>query len=435
MRISTVNLFNQGVFNMQNALAKLAQTQDRISTGRNILTPADDPIAAARSLEVGQAQSLTTQYNRNAYSANESLGAVDVALGNATNLLQNARTIAVNAGNGAYTSSDLNSLATDLQSQYDQLLALANTTDAGGQYLFSGFQGGTKPFSETAPGTVAYLGDQGQRQIQIGPSRQIPTSENGAAIFQQIKNGNGTFVVSAGPANTGSGTMSPGVVTSASNWSQAANSKNFRIVFDVNNATSPPVTTYDIVDTVNNKSMLTGAAPVATGPYLRKYTDGSAIQLKTTAPPDTNPTPFDFGAEVTIKGTPASGDQFTIAPSTNVDVFTTLQNLIGSLKSASKTQVGSTQLANSLAGTLSGIDNGIDRILTVRASVGARLKEVETTKSANDDMSLQYTRQQSALTDLDYSKAISDLSLQQVTLQAAQKSFTKVEGLSLFDYM
>lgn len=435
MRVSTVNLFNQGVYNMHNRLAQLAQTQDRLSNGRRILTPADDPVASARSLEVEQSQSLTNQYIRNGHSANDALGQVDTLLGGATNLLQDARTLTVNAGNGAYTEKELRTLATELRGQYQELLGLANSTDSSGLYLFSGYQGATKPFSETFPGVVAYSGDQGQRKIQIGPSRELPISEDGSAIFQEIKNGNGTFVTGAAAGNTGTGVVSPGSVTNAANWAQSGNAQNFRIVFDVDSTVVPPVTTYDIVDTVNSVSLLTGAAPAAAGPYLRSYTDGSSISLKTVAPPDTNPTAFDYGAELSVKGAPADGDQFTVQASTNTDIFATLHRLITALESASKTPLGNTQLANSLNGVLSNIDNAIDRVLTVRAAAGTRLKEVETTKSLNDDVLLQYDRQLSGLRDLDYTKAISDLSLQKVQLEAAQKSFAKVQGLSLFNYI
>lgn len=435
MRISTVNLFNQGVFNMQNRLAKLAEIQDRISNGRRMLTPSDDPVNAARALEVEQSQSLAKQYIRNGARATDALGQVDIVLGGATELLHNARTLAVAAGNGAYTEKELRSLATEVRNQYEELLGLANSTDSLGEFLFSGYQGGTKPFSESSPGTVVYAGDQGQREIQIGPTRQVPISEDGSAIFQEIKNGNGTFVVSAGTSNTGTGVMSPGNVTSAVDWADSANSRNFNIVFDVDSSVSPPSITYDIVDTVSGLSMLTGAAPAASGPYLRTYTEGSSIQLRTVAPPDTNPTAFDFGAELVIRGTPVDGDTFTIAPSTNVDIFETLHELITDLESASRTPLGNTRLANQMTGVLSNVDNAIDRFLTVRAAVGTRMKEVETTKNVNDDVVLQYDRQLSDLRDLDYAKAISDLTLQQVSLEAAQKSFMQVQGLSLFEYI
>jgi flagellar hook-associated protein 3 FlgL len=119
-------------------------------------------------------------------------------------------------------------------------------------------------------------------------------------------------------------------VTDAAAWANAGNPQDFTIKFFVNTAVNPNVTTYDIIDNVSGNSLLTGAAAGA-GPYLRTYTDGASIQLKTVAPPDTNPTPFNYGADVAVKGAPATGDTFTVKASTNVDVFTTLNNLINAV--------------------------------------------------------------------------------------------------------
>ena len=74
-------------------------------------------------------------------------------------------------------------------------------------------------------------------------------------------------------------------------------------------------------------------------------------------------------------------------------------------------------------------------MLSVRAEVGSRLKELDTLDSAGDDLDLQYASTLSGLQDLDMVKAISLFSQQQITLQAAQKSFTSISGLSLFNYI
>ena len=108
-------------------------------------------------------------------------------------------------------------------------------------------------------------------------------------------------------------------------------------------------------------SLTTGAAPTA-GPFLRTYTDGGTIALRSQVPPDTNPTAFDYGAEISISGTPASGDTFTVQASTNEDVFTTLYNLITSLETAQRTTAGNARLANDLNTALSNIDRGIEAL-------------------------------------------------------------------------
>jgi flagellar hook-associated protein 3 FlgL len=344
------------------------------------------------------------------------------------------RTIAINAGNPTLDNNNLVSLATDLRGRYQELLGIANSTDGNGQYMFSGYKGSTQPFSEISPGNVAYNGDQGQRLIQISPSRQIAVSDAGSDVFMQIKNGNGTFVTAAAASNTGTGVVSPGNVLDPALWNAAANNKNFTIRFDVNSAASPAVTTYDIVDNVSGNSLLTGTPAAAAGPYLRTYTSGSAISLKTQAPPDTTATPFDYGVELDIQGAPADGDTFTVKASTNESIFTTLNNLISALETAN-VPGNRTALTNNLNTALSNLDSGLDRVLTVRASVGARMNENDAVKNTGQDIALQYDQTLSGLQDLDYAKAISDLEQQQVILDAAQKSFLKMQELSLFNYI
>src|SRR5262249_55225185 len=154
----------------------------------------------------------------------------------------------------------------DLEATYQELLSIANTKDSNGHYLFAGYKSATQPFSETAPGVVVYSGDNGQHIVQIGAARTVAAGDSGEAIFRAIKNGNGTFAATATPGNNGSGVIDSGVVIDPTLWHSAGNSQDFTIRFDV----TAGVTTYDIVDNVNNVSLLTGAAPAA-GPYLRTF--------------------------------------------------------------------------------------------------------------------------------------------------------------------
>jgi flagellar hook-associated protein 3 FlgL len=188
----------------------------------------------------------------------------------------------------------------------------------------------------------------------------------------------------------------------------------------------PPVTTYDIVDS-SNTSILGGTG---LPPYPRTYTSGSTISLKSQGAEPA----FDYGVELSIGNAPANGDTFTINASTNESIFTTLDNLITALETAS-VPGNQTALVNNLNTALSNLDNGLDRVLTVRASVGARMKEIESVKSSGEDIALQYDQTLSTLQDLDYARAISDLTRQQVGLEAAQKSFLKIQDLSLFNYI
>lgn len=434
IRISSNTIFEQGLSNMLGRQSTVARLQDQIGTGRRVQTPSDDPVATARSLEVEQASSVNDQYQRNGASATASLTLSESSLASVTSLIQDIRTTGVNAGNGALSDTELKTLAGELQSRYQELLGAANATDGNGQYLFSGYQGTTRPFAEIAPGSVAYNGDQGQRLIQISASRQIPISDSGSEIFQLIKTGNGTFTTGAVAANTGTGIVGPGTVTNPAAWSAAGNPQDFSVVFYVDSTVNPPVTTYDIIDNVSGLSLTTGAPPAA-GPYLRTYTDGAAINLSRQAPPDTNPTNFDYGAQLTIQGQPATGDTFTVKASTNQDLFKTVYDMITAVQTAQRTSAGNAKLANDLNVALSNLDNSLDNVLRVRAAVGARQNEVDAIGSAQSDLTVEYKRQLSDLRDLDYAQAVSDLTNQQLSLEAAQKSFVRVQGLTLFNYL
>jgi flagellar hook-associated protein 3 FlgL len=221
-------------------------------------------------------------------------------------------------------------------------------------------------------------------------------------------------------------------VTDAAAWNSAANGGDYTVKFHVNNGVTPPVTTYDIVDNVNNVSLTTGAAPAA-GPYLRTYSPGGTISLARQAPPDTNPAPFDFGAAVTIEGTPASGDTFTVRASVDQDVFATLHGLVTALRNGTNGGgASSAAYQNALNAALSNIDNALDNVLTVRAHVGTRLKEVDVAQGTSEDLALVYQTNLSRLQDLDYAKALSDFSLKQTYFEAAQKSFLTITSLDLF---
>jgi flagellar hook-associated protein 3 FlgL len=434
MRVSTTTVFEQGIFNIQRAQAQLVKQQEQVSTGRRVLSPADDPVAAARALEVTQSRDITEQYQRNGDSANAAIGLEENALTRYTALLQDIRTLAVNAGDGALTPTDLKSIATELRGRYTELLGVANSTDGNGLYLFSGYQGSTQAFTENSPGVVAYNGDQGQRLIQIGATRQVAVSDAGSDVFQRIRTGNTVFETSAANTNIGTGIVSEGIVRDRTAWDAAANPQNFQVRFFVDSTTVPPQTTYDIVDTVNNVSLTTGAAPAA-GPYLRTYQSGGTISFARQAPPDTNATAFDYGIEMTVTGQPANGDTYTVAPSANQDIFATVHDLISAIETGGGGATANTALANSLNTALNNLDNAIDVSLTITASVGARSKEIETAQSNADDLKLQYNTTLSGLTNLDYAKALSELTFNQVTLEAAQQSFVRIQNLSLFNFL
>ena len=408
MRISTSSIYSANLNLLNQQQAQLLHTQQQIATQRRILTPADDPIASARALEISQSDASNSQYATNRNVVQHSASLSESVLQSVTNLLQDVRTVAVNAGSGALTNSDKQTFATDLSGRLEELVTLANSTDGVGNYLFSGFQGRTQPFASTSAG-VQYQTDDGQRMIQVSGSRQLAASDSGADIFMRVKDGNGTFNVEAAAANTGSGIVSLGATTNPA----LLTGNNYQVTFSV----VAGVTTYGVTNITPGALV---PVPIAAG---TPYVSGQVIS-------------FD-GLQFDITGAPASGDVFTVAPSTNESIFKTIANLITALRTPNSLggAVAAAEFTNSRNQALNSLDRGIDNVLTVRASLGTRLSELEALQSTGESIGEQYKQTLSQLQDLDFNKAISDLTQQKISLEAAQKSFLAVSELSLFNYM
>jgi flagellar hook-associated protein 3 FlgL len=409
MRISTNTIYEAATSQLGTLRSQMARTQMQLSTDRRILSPSDDPIASARVLEVTQSQSINAQFAVNRQSARSSLAQVDQALDGTTKLLQDVKDIVVKAGNGTLSPDARAVLATELEGRLDDLLGLANSADGAGGYLFSGYKSTTMPFTLTATG-ADYHGDQGQRQLQVGSSRQLPISDSGSSIFANNLTGNGTFQTSATAGNTGSGIVSSGVVGNA----QQLTGHDYTITFAVSG--TPATTSYTVLDNV------TGAEPpppAVAGPV--PYQSGQPIA-------------FD-GVVFDIKGAPGDGDTFKVEPSKNQSVFETVTGLIAALRAPASDAAGKASLGNGLNTGHDNINAALDNVLSVQASVGTRMKELDYLDSAGDDINIQYETTLSGLQGLDKVKAMSEFAQQQYTLEAAQKSFMAMSGLSLFNYL
>jgi len=408
MRISTLSIYSNATSQLNTLQSALARTQMQLSTDRRILTPADDPVASARALEVSQSREMNAQYATNRASARSSLSTVEGALQNAGDLLQDIQQLAVNAGNGTMVQSDREKLATEIEGRLADLLGVANSTDGAGGYLFSGYMATTQPFSST-PSGASYNGDQGQRQLQVGASRKMPLSASGSSVFENNLTGNGTFQTRADKNNAGGAIISSGSVV---NRGLAEQRNAYTLTFAVDAAT-PPVTRYTVVDNATGN-------PVA-GHDGEVYEAGKAITFG--------------GISFDIKGEPAAGDKFTMEPSTKQSVFTSVTELISALRSPADGTAGKAALSNKLNMALDNLKGAHENVLTVQASVGANMKELDYLDSAGDDLDIQYAATLGDLQDLDVVKAISEFSQQQTTLQAAQMSFKTMSGLSLFNYL
>jgi flagellar hook-associated protein 3 FlgL len=380
-----------------NALeSNINQTQNQLSSGLQFTTASQDPTAAGSVNNYDQALAQSEQYGTNATSAQTNLNTEDSALSQVQTQLQSLRDLALEANGGILTSSNLSAIATQAVQIQNTLLSVANTTNGNGEYIFSGFDAQTQPFTLSAAGAT-YNGDQGQRQVQIAAGQTVADGDNGDVVFNQIKTGNGTFTVSPAAGNTGSGVVGATTVSNPA----AYNGGTYAITF-----TAPG--TYQVTQ---------GATVVTTG----SYSEGGTIAFN--------------GVQVTLSGQPATGDSFTLAPSTNQSLFTTVQNLINALQTGSTSPTASTALSNSISSAINNIDQALNQTSNVQASVGGRLNSITTQQSVATSQQTQLQQSITNLQGLDYASAVTILDQQNTTLSAALQAYTMTQGLSLFKFL
>lgn len=394
MRIATVTFQLDAMSQMQTLQADLAKTQNDLATGKKLHSAADDPAGMVQVNQLNVQLSASQQYvtNGNAVSANLTLE--EQAMSDATNTLQGIRDLAVQSNDSSLTAAQRQDIATQIQQKLQDLVAIGNRQDSNGNYLFSGTASNTLPFSQSA-GTVSYSGATTVSQVQIASNQRISSGDTGASVFMNIPAGNGTYTTAAGATNTGTAAIGVGTVVNQAAWVPDTYSVKF----------STP-TNYQVTNSAGTV--------VSSG----TYTDGDSIAFN--------------GISIPMTGTPAAGDQFTVAPAGNSSAFSTVSNLVATLNS---TTLNSAQIATQIGRSLQQIDNAISNLSNVSASVGARINSITSSQAAAQTEQTNLTTSISQISDVDYAAAITQLNTEEVSLQAAQESYASIAKLSLFNYI
>lgn len=400
MRISTSQFQQQSLERMLEQQRQLSKVQQQIASGQRILTPADDPAGAARSLDLANSIASLQSDKSSADQAKPQIQLEDSVLEGVQNGIQRLQELAVQANNATQTADDRKQIGAEVSQVLNQLVQLANSTDGNGEYLFSGLQSRTQPFLQSGD-NVAYQGDQGQRFAQIGPNRQLATTHSGYEVFMKIATGDGQFATAAASTNTGSGVISPATISDPS----ALTNSTYTLSFGTNSSGN---LTYTLAK---------DGTPVTT----QVYDPSQAIS-------------FD-GLSVTFDGTPAQGDQFTVQPSGSQSLFATVAQFASALQNAQDGASGRAAYQNIGNQTLQNLDQALNHVLTIRAQAGARLNALDSSQNANDAATLDLQTAKSGVDDLDYASAASQLNQHLLGLQAAQQSYAKIQGLSLFNYL
>lgn len=408
MRISTTQIYNVANQSMLDAQSSINKTQQQISTGRAILTPADDPVAATKIMQLNQVISQGEQFEKNVDLAENKLSLEEVALESITNVLQRVRELAVSAGNSAVlTPAEYENIASELEARTDELLNLMNSRTANGEYLFSGHKGQTQPFEANGDGTFDYHGDEGQQFIQVSTEAKIAVSDSGFEAFVNIPSTHNRVNTAAFESNVSDPpiAITAGEVTNQILYDQFY-PQDMVVTFD-----NAPASTFTVTEKESGKILQAATA----------YTSGDDVVI--------------HGVTFKMLGTPVDGDGFSIESDNTQSILSVVGELAAVLKSADGSSESKKDIATVVANSLDNLSNAVTQVSKVQADIGARHNTLESSKDLLLNANLFNQEVLSELQDVDVAEAATRLQMESFILQAAQQSFVKVSGLSLFNFL
>ncbi len=395
-RVSTSNVYETGLDNLVRRQGELTDAQARLTSGKRVTRASDDPTAAGRAERALATEQRIVADKRAVDASQVQMSQTEGALGDAGELLQQAREAIVSAGNASYSDAERKNVSDQLQAIRQQLLSIANRSDGAGGYLFGG-QGSTQPPFVDAPGGVQFRGTGGQ--TRVAGTEELPMTLDGSATWLSARTGNGVFETRA-VTSTGSAWIDSGGVTDPS----ALTGSTYTLQFNVSGGT----TTYSVL----KDGAATAQADVP-------FQAGKSIEVD--------------GMSFMISGKPAQDDTFEIAPSTpTLSVFDTIDKAVRDLATPARSTA---QIAQGNVDSLRDIDASMSRLQSARAQVGETLNRIDGTNTRFDSMKLKAQTERSNAEDLDMVQALSDFQNKQSGYDAALKSYSMVQKLSLFQYL
>lgn len=394
-RISTNMVYNASLHTMLGKQASLNKLQQQMATGQKMVSAKDDPVGAGTAVKLDRAMSSLGQFAANADRVHNRLGLQENAMVEAGELMAQVNDLTIQANNPVLSDADLKSIASQLRAIGDQLLAVANSTDGAGRYLFGGSNDGSAPFSRSG-NVVTYNGDQTQRRVEVAADTFVSDALPGSEVFMRIPTGNGTLNVQPAAGNTGTLVINDYATDANGGWNGTPYSLHFSSATD-----------YEIRDSSDTA--------IATG----TYTDGDDIHFA--------------GLRVQLLGTPAAGDSVQVNPAPSRDVFATLQALASVLEAGASTPTEVAARNNALQAGMRDVARAREVSIDARAAGGAQMAALDSAGNLRDADEVTIDTTLSNLRDLDYAEAVSRYSLESTALQAAQTVFTQMQSMSLFN--
>ncbi|QBL09909.1 flagellar hook-associated protein 3 [Rheinheimera sp. D18] len=410
MRLSFNMKFNAGLDGILTTQQKMNRAQDQLTKQTRILTPADDPAASAKVLGIDQSLEQVKQFQNNSVLLKNNLALEETILTNMRTSMDRVSMLAIAAGNATYTEAERGALAQELKNIQIELLDLMNSRNAEGGYIFSGYQDKKQSYSlNNATGVYEFQGDDGQKALQISPTIALPGNDSGKFVFENVDARFKTTpaVISAG------GATSANVVVADQGQFDAYYKQTYDSLTPANNDFSVVLTAPSTYEIQQN-----GAALVP--PVTGAFTPNAPIQFN--------------GLAINVNGVAAVPGQvdFSLQPPEKKNMLTTVDEFIKALEDPAISDFDFTQIIGDTVNQITSAASNIDSALS---TIGGRINVLDSVFGANEDLTINNKAYRADISEVDYAAALTEITKQEIALEAISNTFVKVSGVSLFDYI
>jgi len=420
LRVTTQQQYLNSIDNMQRSNVSLDKLQQQVSTGKRMLQPSDDPVAAAQVIKLERELAQYEKYDLNIKVTDRRLTLQESVMSSMRTSLDRINELVIQGSTGTLTDSDRGSIAVSLRSETEFMAGLMNTQDSQGEYIFAGSLGNTKPYQLQSDGSYEYQGDDGQRKIQVSNDLFIPSNDSGEYLFE---------AVSSDLVTTIKGTYASEAVVPT----PLVSNVNFETLVDQELYTSLTQGLGDIT------------VVVAAGPTIT-MTDSNGDPVKDKDGIDITARVVPASGEIKVMGmtfdvtapTAAFAGEDTLVLHTEPEQKNILDIALDyatALEKPLADQQARDDFAAATVKVFGQWEQASERNIESTTKLGSRLAFMEQVKSNNLDFTLFAETSLSSIQDVDMPEAISKFKLEEITLEASQAVFGRLSALSLFDHI
>jgi flagellar hook-associated protein 3 len=416
MTISTSLFFSRAVDLMSRNQSELASMQEKVATGKELVRPSDGVDTALNIARMKTSIEELEGYQSSLNFVSDRLQIEESFLQGTSDVLTEIKTLVIQGANGSYNTSDREVIALQVNELVSEIQNLANGTDANGNYVFSGTRVKTKPYQHDEAGTIRYVGDRVENNLNFTKTRVSQVGRSGPDIFQSVFSGENLNVV-------------PGIYD-LSIGSEIEAGDEFNLTIDGHEFTYTAITgdnrsrvaeyfNDEIQALIDDEILDQVTVSASSGNIQITSTDGAERSITVSA--DNVRSGIDtqsFDAVISQSPDPGRPEK--------IEFFEALQSVVTVLETGSQQDIQD---------RLDYLDQMIDKATYGLADIGVERRTIESELALNDELQAIMKTNLSGEEDLDYAEAITKLQAKMLSLEAAQSSFAKISNLSVFDYL